>query len=152
MRPNYQVAHSLGLHILRQSHSPHDQSQARHPVENTINSTYSLVSFGVLWKSSSGRTWSLFLFRRLKRKKKKKNERMSRCQADIKLDQVYSESTLINQSTGMKRPRSFNVGRSSCVRHIPSYGVCSQSSWGYNAKVSHKRAHNMPAAPPPSRA
>lgn len=74
---------------------------------------------------------------------------MSRCQADIKLNQVYSESTLINESTGVKRTsRSFSLRHSACVRHFPSYGVCSQSSWGYNAKVSRKQAHSMPAAPP----
>lgn len=104
----------------------------------------------MLWKSNSGRTWSLFLFRRLK--KKKKNESMLRGHSigsNVLFTDITSTNQSINQSIGIRRLfRSVDVGCSACVRQTPSCRACGQSSWRYKAKVLGKQGQSMCPAPP----
>lgn len=88
-----------GHPTLRQPRSPRHQRRASTRQRRESHSTHSLVSFGLLWKSSSGRTWSLFLFRRLKGGKK--NERMSRGHQTG--SRVFTDAPAIHPSTGIKR-------------------------------------------------
>lgn len=86
-----------------------------------VHSTHSLVSFRLLWKSSSGRTWSLFLFRRLKGKEKE-HEEMSK---DMTLDQrgTHRLPQSIHQRA-LQASRSFITGSSARGRHILFLAKC----------------------------